>query len=207
MAVIDDNWNFRIENMRNDSCKDFESRVKCLCDEVLQLNGFRVQQYDTNNISPSNDEELKILIDNNKQLRNEIEKKHEELSKQKNQYENFKQDQKLLSQEVKDTHEAFLMAKKFYKKYLKMYYTTELKNGDKQTIYIQFFTEAKKESEYYSIRLHRDCKTEHYELFETTPKVPIFEELKKSLQETNDVAGMLCSIRQAFMKIKKSKKL
>lgn len=72
-------------------------------------------------------------------------------------------DHKLLSQEIKETHEAFLMAKKYYKKYLKMYYTIESRNGGMQTIFLQFFTEAKKESENYSVRLLRDTKTGFYQ--------------------------------------------
>lgn len=68
-------------------------------------------------------------------------------------------DQKLLAKEIKDTHEAFLMAKKYYKKYLKIYYTIEAKKGDKQTIFVQFFTEVKKDSDVYSMRLLCDTKT------------------------------------------------
>lgn len=74
----------------------------------------------------------------------------------------FFSDQKLLSQEIKETHEAFLMAKKYYKKFLKMYYTVETRNTESQMIFIQFFTEAKNDSDNYSVRLLRDCKTGHY---------------------------------------------
>lgn len=72
-------------------------------------------------------------------------------------------DQKLISQEIKETHEAFLMAKKYYKKFLKMYHTIESRNAEKQTIYLQFFTEAKRDSEYYSVRLLRDMKLGQYQ--------------------------------------------
>lgn len=72
-------------------------------------------------------------------------------------------DQKLLSQELKDTHEAFLMAKKYYKKYLKIYYTIEAKKGDKHSIFIQFFAEAKRDTDLYSIRLQFDTKTGVYQ--------------------------------------------
>lgn len=72
-------------------------------------------------------------------------------------------DQKLLSQGIKETHEAFLMAKKLYKKYLKIYYTIESRIDGSQTIFVQFFTEAKKESENYSIRLTRDTKIGRYQ--------------------------------------------
>ncbi|KAI5651863.1 chromosome segregation protein spc25 domain-containing protein [Phthorimaea operculella] len=184
---------------------EFDTRINSLRNEVLNLNGFKKQMYDNNDISPSHDEELKTLIEKNKQLRNEIDKKLEELNKQKSEYETYKQDQKLLSQEIKDTHEAFLMAKKFYKKNLKIYYTIETRSNEKQTIYLQFFTEAKKECENYSIRLLRNTKTEHYELLETKPKLKKFDELKTTLQETNDVPGVLCDIREAFLKIKNKK--
>lgn len=68
-------------------------------------------------------------------------------------------DQKLLAKEIKDTHEAFLMAKKFYKKHLKIYYTIESRKGEKQTIFVQFFTEVKKETDAYSVKLLCDTKT------------------------------------------------
>lgn len=44
-----------------------------------------------------------------------------------------------------------------------MYYTIELKSGGTQTIYVQFFTESKKESENYSVRLERNTKTGGYQ--------------------------------------------
>lgn len=72
-------------------------------------------------------------------------------------------DQKIITQEIKETHEAFLMAKKYYKKYLKMYHTIESSNGETQTIFLQFFTEAKRDSELYSVRLSRNSKTRSYE--------------------------------------------
>lgn len=72
-------------------------------------------------------------------------------------------DQKLLSQGVINRHEAFLMAKKYYKKFLKMYCTIESKNSSKQVIYVQFFTEFKKESEINSLRLSQDIDSEGYQ--------------------------------------------
>lgn len=68
-------------------------------------------------------------------------------------------DQKLLATEIKDTHEAFLMAKKFYKKHLKIYYTIKSRKGEKQTIFVQFFTEVQKETDAYSVKLLYDTKT------------------------------------------------
>lgn len=67
-----------------------------------------------------------------------------------------------MSQEIKDTHESLLMAKKYYKKFLKFYYTIEKTTDSKQIIFVQFFTESRKEGDKYSIRLNRDLKTLHY---------------------------------------------
>lgn len=72
-------------------------------------------------------------------------------------------DQKLLAKEIKDTHEAFLMAKKYYKKYLKIYFTVEARQDGKQEIFLQFFTEVKKESKEYSVQLLKDTGTKRYE--------------------------------------------
>lgn len=44
-----------------------------------------------------------------------------------------------------------------------MYHTVETKINDRQTIFVQFFTETKKESENYSVRLLRDFKTGKYQ--------------------------------------------
>lgn len=43
-----------------------------------------------------------------------------------------------------------------------MYYTIETKTNESHTIFVQFFTESKKESENYSVRLSRDTKTGSY---------------------------------------------
>ncbi|XP_075973519.1 uncharacterized protein LOC142974845 [Anticarsia gemmatalis] len=211
MTVIEDNWDIQLDlgSKEQNSFKEFESRVKCLHQHVHDLleDGFKVPKFRfSGNIASSNDDELKALTERNKQLRLDIETKIEELSKQKVQYENFKKDQKLLAQEIKETHEAFLTAKKYYKKFLKMYYTVESRNNGIQTIFVQFFTEAKKESENYSVRLLRDTKTGYYQLDRVSPKLHGFKDLQKQLQETNDVPGCLCCIRQAFMNIKKNKK-
>lgn len=72
-------------------------------------------------------------------------------------------DQKLLSQEIKEKHEAFLMAKKCYKKFLKMYYSVDPKIDCKQAAYVQFFTEAKKESDNYSVRLIKNLESGKYD--------------------------------------------
>lgn len=44
-----------------------------------------------------------------------------------------------------------------------MYYTIESKSEGTQTVFVQFFTEAKKESENYSVRLIKDSKTGCYQ--------------------------------------------
>lgn len=45
-----------------------------------------------------------------------------------------------------------------------------------------------------------------FSVLNVTPKLHIFKELQQRLQETNDVPGALCCIRQAFMDIKMNKK-
>lgn len=72
-------------------------------------------------------------------------------------------DHKLLSQEIKETHEAFLMAKKYYKKFLRIYYCIEKRYNDTQVVFVQFFTENKKDNENYSVRLLRHTNTGQYE--------------------------------------------
>ncbi|XP_035433065.1 uncharacterized protein LOC118264607 [Spodoptera frugiperda] len=211
MSVIEDNWNihYSLKSIEENSYMEFESKVESLHEKFLGVleNGFKHKKLNWNsNVTYNHDDELKTLIERNKQMRQEIDKKLEEFSQQKVQYENYKKDQKLLSQEIKETHEAFLMAKKYYKKFLKMYYTIESKGPGKQTIYVQFFTEAKKESENYSVRLLKDTKTGCYHLSSATPKLSDFKELQKRLDETNDVPGALCCIRQAFINIKMNKK-
>ncbi|PZC86407.1 uncharacterized protein LOC110376318 [Helicoverpa armigera] len=212
MSIIEQNWctELNLNNIEEKCYQEFEAKVESLNEHLINIieNGFKdKKKYNSNNnVLQNNDEELKALIEQNKQLRHSIDIKLNELSQQKNQYENYKKDQKLLSQEIKETHEAFLMAKKYYKKFLKIYYTIEAKSEGSQTIFVQFFTEAKKESENYSVRLVRNTNTGCYQLSSAIPKLKVFEEVSKKLLETNDVPGALCSIRQAFLKSKMYKK-
>ncbi|KAF9424059.1 hypothetical protein HW555_000768 [Spodoptera exigua] len=211
MSIIEENWNiqYNLKRIEETSYLEFESKVESIHDNFLGVleNGFKLKKLNwSSNLTHNHDDELKSLIERNKQMRQDIDKKLEEFSQQKIQYENYKKDQRLLSQEIKETHEAFLMAKKYYKKFLKMYYTIESKSPGKQTIYVQFFTEAKKESENYSVRLQKDTKSGCYHLSSVTPKITDFKELQKKLDETNDVPGALCCIRQAFINIKTNKK-
>lgn len=207
MSAYEEHWNYNIDlnAIALNSCNDFQTRVKCLHQHMLNLLEDRCKVQKCNfsrSIAQSNDDDLKILAESNRQLRNDIENKIANLSKQKALYESRKKDQELLCQEIKETHEAFLMTKKFYKKYLKIYYTVESRNADSQTIFLQFFTEAKKETENYSIRLCRNTKTGLYELSSVTPKVKNLKDLQKQLAEFNDVPGVLCCIRQYFINIK-----
>ncbi|XP_063824966.1 uncharacterized protein LOC135074563 [Ostrinia nubilalis] len=209
MSVIEE-WSFQnnIRDIDVDLFDNFAQVINIKRDNILILldDGFKVQKCIFNGtINVNNDDELQILNEQNKQLRCDIESKIEELGRQQNKYESYKRDQKLLSQEVKETHEAFLMAKKCYKKFLRVYYSIEKRNKDKQTIFFQFFTESKKDSENYSVRLIRDSKSGYYELLSTTPKLNSLKELQRRLKETNDVPGIMCSIRQAFVVIKENK--
>ncbi|XP_013169084.1 PREDICTED: uncharacterized protein LOC106118870 isoform X2 [Papilio xuthus] len=157
-------------------------------------------------ITQKSDDDLRDLIENNKTLKQKIDIKLKELQHQQKQYETFKQDQKLLIQEIKEKHEAFLMAKKYYKKFLRMYFTIESRSNDSQTIFVQFFNEARKDSEKYSVRLLRNiCKCK-YELQSTNPQLKNIKELQRKLQDTNDVPGILSCIRKSFLTIKDSTK-
>ncbi|KAL0893052.1 hypothetical protein ABMA27_014701 [Loxostege sticticalis] len=166
MSVIDE-WSFNLNfnDVEKERYSNFVQIINTKRENILLLldDGFKVQKMCNGTIDPNNDDELRILIEKNKQLRYDIDVKIEELNCQQSKYESYKKDQKLLSQEVKETHEAFLMARKCYKKFLRVYYSIEKRNKEKQTIFLQFFTEAKKDSENYSVRLIRDSKSGHYE--------------------------------------------
>ncbi|XP_050346120.1 uncharacterized protein LOC126770655 [Nymphalis io] len=211
MSVIEAKWNYKINISEiEESCySNFELQLNNICENVLKAleDGFLIENINYQaNIAQTYDEELKLIIESNKELRQEIALQLNELTKQQTQYENFKQDQKLLTQEIKETHEAFLMAKKCYKKFLKIYYSIESRSDNSQVVYVQFFTEAKKETENYSVRLLRNIESGKYELQSINPKLKTFKDLQQKLKETNDVPGVLCCLRQAFMAIKEAKK-
>ncbi|KAJ0177215.1 hypothetical protein K1T71_007224 [Dendrolimus kikuchii] len=211
MSVLEENWdlNLDLNSVEKRNIEQFELSLSYVNEKVSKIleNGFRSQnQFLNGNAHLCYDDELKALMEKNKLLRYEVDYKLDELSKQQTRYESCKKDQKLLSEEIKERHEAFLMAKKSYKKFLKLYHTVENKNNDRQTIFVQFFTETKKESENYSVRLLKDLKTGKYHLINTIPKLPNEKELQRILGETNDVPGALCCIREEFLMIKSSKK-
>ncbi|XP_063380680.1 uncharacterized protein LOC134667271 [Cydia fagiglandana] len=211
MSVIDETWDFKIDTKQLDKklfC-EFQSDVRNLSKQIEnQLDGFQTQNLNYSGSSSKNsDDELRMIIEKNKQLVHDIKSKVEEYEQQQVKYSKFKSEQKLLAKEIKDTHEAFLMAKKYYKKFLKIYFTIESRNDGKDGIFLQFFTEAKKESKGNSVYLLRDSKTKHYEVLEITPGQEICKEVQQKLQATNDVPGALCYIRRHFMKIKKGKKV
>ncbi|RVE51252.1 hypothetical protein evm_004056 [Chilo suppressalis] len=192
MSVIDESWDIclNLKMIESDHYLIFAKIQSNHQDAVAKLldEGFKTHRFVVNGtLNVNNDDELQIVLEKNKHLRCVINNKISELEIQQNKYETFKKDQKLLSQEIKETHEAFLLAKKFYKKYLKMYFTIESRNNAKHTIFIQFFTESKKESENYSVRLQRDIKSGVYELLNTTPKLKMLKEYQRRLQENNDV--------------------
>ncbi|XP_026752721.2 uncharacterized protein LOC113512947 [Galleria mellonella] len=212
MSVIEDVWNFQFDlhDIEKENFSEFNLKVNNMNEHIIKLldDGFKspTYNYNVNMAQHHDDDELKNLIDKNKQLRQDIEVKLEEIARRQTRYEQCKQDQKLLSQEIKETHEAFLMAKKYYKKFLKMYYTIESRSTEKLVIFIQFFTENKKDSDNYSLSLSRDSKSGNYDLLNVTPKLPIFKEVQKKFKETNDLPGALYCIRQAFVHIRTSKK-
>lgn len=56
-----------------------------------------------------------------------------------------------------------MLAKKYYKKHLKMYYTIDSKSDNVQIVIVQFFTESKKDSNNFSICLRRDTSSGCFE--------------------------------------------
>ncbi|KAG6462751.1 hypothetical protein O3G_MSEX013440 [Manduca sexta] len=211
MGGIEDEWNLNLllEDIEYSSFAEFEicfSNIHTAINTLLD-NAFKLEKSkNTKFTTESYDEELKYLCDKNKILKQELDALSEQISKKQLQYEERKKDVKLFEQEIKDRHEAFLMAKKNYKKILKIYFTIESKDAEKETIFIQFFTEARKESENYSVHLVKDTKLGHFQILSTTPNLEEFKEIKRKLLETNDVPGALCSIRQAFKTLKSNKK-
>ncbi|CAK1596146.1 unnamed protein product [Parnassius mnemosyne] len=207
---MEGNWNYEI-NVRNiDTCclAAFELHDNELRECILKTieESFLTVKYNHSNATQNYEDDIRSLMEKNKTLRQEIDIKVKDLQRQQAQYETFKHDQKLLSQEIKERHEAFLMAKKYYKKFLKIYYTIETKNDDKMTIFAQFFTEAKKDSENYSVRLLRNKENATYELLSTNPTLENFKEIQRKLKESNDIPGALCCIRQSFLNVKALKK-
>ncbi|XP_034830694.1 uncharacterized protein [Maniola hyperantus] len=203
MGIIDENWNYEIDI---DECEErsnrlFELQINTSCESVLKAldKGFVNIVEDKDCLARNNDEELQLLFERNKELKQDIETILKEISQQQIQFENFKRDQKLLKQEVKETHEAFLMARKHFKKSLNIYYSIDSRSKDTQLVFIQFFTELKKNGEHYSVYLMKNIKTRQYTLQSINPKIKLFKELQRRLQENNDVAGVLCYIREAFI--------
>ncbi|CAG5059739.1 unnamed protein product [Parnassius apollo] len=210
MSTVKENWIYEIKfrNIDQYSLPAFEFHVNVSRECILKTieESFLTVNYNHSNGTQNHDDDLRSLVETNKSLRLEIDIKFKDVQRQQTQYESFKHDQKLLSQEIKERHEAFLMAKKYYKKFLKIYFTIETKNDLKQTIFVQFFTEAKKDSENYSVRLLRNMENASYELLSTNPKLKNFKEIQRKLKERNDIPGALCCIRQSFINIKALKK-
>ncbi|CAH4032574.1 uncharacterized protein LOC123715015 [Pieris brassicae] len=152
------------------------------------------------------EEELDILHQLNKNLKKEIDENLEKLSQKQNEYESFKQDHKLITNQIKETHESLLMARRCYKNFLNFYYTIESKQIDQQVIFIQFFTQSKRDSEKYSIRLLRNTQTGKYSLQEINPTLKNNKYVVRILEHTNNVPGVLAYIRQGFVYMKKHKK-
>lgn len=86
-----------------------------------------------------------------------------------------------------------------------MYYAIESREAEKETIFIQFFTECKKDPENYSVRLLRNTKLRHYQILQISPKIKIEKELKQKIYIPDDVSALLCCIRQEFLNIKQNK--
>lgn len=91
MAVIDENWNYRLDQLKNYNSRELQLRISCLWEDILNLNGFKIRDFHANDTARSPDDELKMFVEKNKQLRNEIDAKLEDLAQKKSRYENFKQ--------------------------------------------------------------------------------------------------------------------
>lgn len=95
MSIIEEIWDIQInlDQIEENSYNEFEAKVVSSHEHVINVieNGFRVNKYNcSNNVALNHDDELKILIERNKQLRLDIDTKLEEFSQQKVQYENYK---------------------------------------------------------------------------------------------------------------------
>lgn len=95
MSITEEIWEVQINLnlIEENSYIEFEAKVVSLHEHVLNVieNGFRAKKYNcNNNVAQNHDDELKNLIERNKQLRHDIDSRLEELSQQKVQYENYK---------------------------------------------------------------------------------------------------------------------
>lgn len=94
MSLIEEIWDIQINLnlIEENNYIDFQAKVVSLHEHVLNIieNGFRVNKSNFNNSVPQNHDELKTIIERNKQLRHDIDKKVEELSQQKLHYEKYK---------------------------------------------------------------------------------------------------------------------
>ncbi|XP_014367688.2 uncharacterized protein LOC106718190 [Papilio machaon] len=210
MCTVEGNWNYEFDiiNIEKSNFSNLEIILNNFQECALKTleNTFTTEARSYKDVTQKSDDDLRDLLEKNKTLKQKIDIKLKELQQQQKQYETFKQDQKLLIQEIKEKHEAFLMAKKYYKKFLRMYFTIESKNKDSQTIFVQFFNETRKDSEKYSVRLLRNISKCKYDLLSTNPQLKNVKELQRKLEETNDVPGLLSCIRKSFLTIKDSTK-
>ena len=93
MAIIEDNWNYRIDiNKSSDGVmRDFEPYLCSLQEDVLNKTCFKIQLNNSNYVVNSHVEQVKKLTEENKQLRLQIDAKVNEVAKQKSLYDSFKQ--------------------------------------------------------------------------------------------------------------------
>ncbi|CAK1547188.1 unnamed protein product [Leptosia nina] len=208
MNVVEESLNFMA--LEDVLFKNTEADINSCTQEILSIfqNTFpKAIPYNDDNSAHTHEEQLQILSNSNQSLRKEIDEKIRGLAIQQSQYENYKQEHKFLTCKIKDTHESFLMARKCYKKYLNFYYTIESRDKEQQTIFVQFFSESKSDSEKYSVRLLRNTKTGKYSLLSIHPKDKInLKDAQIILEENNNVPGLLSFIRQKFYLLKYRKK-
>lgn len=96
MSVIEANWSFiiNIEEIELTRYSNFELSLSNQCENVLKAlkDSFLIENINFQaNLAQTYDEELSRLIENNKELRQAIDLKLNQLTGKQTQYENYKQ--------------------------------------------------------------------------------------------------------------------
>lgn len=97
MSVIEENWDFRfdIQKIEKESYNDVQSKINKVHNRVVKLleDGFKTKRciLVNDDAAQNHDHELRSLTETNKQLQHSIDAKLEEIGRQHNQYESYKQ--------------------------------------------------------------------------------------------------------------------
>lgn len=95
MSVLEGNWDYEIniDEIEKEYFRNFESELNTLCNDVLKMleDCFLLENINFQvNLAQTYDEELKLLIEGNKSLKDEIECKLKEVADRQTKYENYK---------------------------------------------------------------------------------------------------------------------